>query len=477
MALRNQQLLQALMARSGTAAAVPASTLRTPTMRTQGLLEQLQQQYPYQAGRREMGFDPAAAQSNILPGLVERGMDGKMMMEEPVETGIGLAELGKGALQIAGAAPTLALGSERARQAARRRLEGNPVAMMLQGGVRELRDLVGEKGVMGALGSMGNRPVDVAEMMLGVVPAGAVPKAARAAKLIRRDKEFVTGKPVQFEFLHNTESAPDMGSQFGQDIEPAGRYLLEKDVSGPAPPNWETGEISFENPLVIEHGDTRDWKKRLSATYEGKTGQELSDAVRADGHDGIVTIDSRAGQTSEIVDLQTFKQSNPLDFSQDDLIEQAEKQFGITDDWNEAGYLTPHGDLLDFSGKAQGGESGVRHMDHREVSSLGQDIVTGEGPEMLLDAVNDLGSARGYMIDFINRGGAMRIMKGDPSTLSIDYGPFPTARQKQMILKEARNAEYVAIDQIGEDGYPIRRFSKDFPLSSDIAEFLDDSAK
>ena len=357
MALRNQQLLQALMARSGTAAAVPASTLRTPTMRTQGLLEQLQQQYPYQAGRREMGFDPAAAQSNILPGLVERGMDVKMMMEEPVETGIGLAELGKGALQIAGAAPTLALGSERARQAARRRLEGNPVAMMLQGGIREMRDLVGEKGVMGALGSMANRPVDVAEMMLGVMPGGAVPKAAKAAKTAKAAK------------------------------------------------------------------------------------------------------------------------SNPLDFSQDDLIEQAEKQFGITDDWNEAGYLTPHGDLLDFSGKAQGGGSGVRHMDHREVSSLGQDIVTGEGPEMLLDAVNDLGSARGYMIDFINRGGAMRIMKGDPSTLSIDYGPFPTARQKQMILKEARNAEYVAIDQIGEDGYPIRRFSKDFPLSSDIAEFLDDSAK
>ena len=189
MALRNQQLLQALMARSGTAAAVPASTLRTPTMRTQGLLEQLQQQYPYQAGRPEMGFDPAAAQSNILPGLVERGMDVKMMMEEPVETGVGLAELGKGALQIAGAAPTLALGSERAQQAARRRLKDNPVAMMLQGGVRELRDLVGEKGVMGALGSMGNRPVDVAEMMLGVVPAGAVPKAARAAKAAKAAKK------------------------------------------------------------------------------------------------------------------------------------------------------------------------------------------------------------------------------------------------------------------------------------------------
>ena len=352
----NQRLLQALMDRH-MAAALPATTRRDPVTRAPGLLEQWQQQYPYQQGRPEMGFDPAAAQANIVPGLVERGMDVRTMIEEPVETGVGLAELAKGALQVAGAAPAMAVGSRRAREAARRRLEDNPVAMMLQGGIREMRDRVGEQGVMGAWGSRANRPVDVAEMMLGVMPGGAVPKAAKAAKTAKAAK------------------------------------------------------------------------------------------------------------------------SNPLDFSQDDLIEQAEKQFGITDDWNEAGYLTPHGDLLDFSGKAQGGGSGVRHMDHREVSSLGQDIVTGEGPEMLRDAVNDLGSSRGYMIDFINRGGAMRIMKGDPSTLSIDYGPPPTARQKQMILKEARNAEYVAIDQIGEDGFSIRRFSMDFPLSSDIAEFLDESTK
>ena len=129
-----------------------------------------------------MGFDPEAAQANILPGLIERGMDVKGMVEAPVETGVGLAELAKGALQVAGAAPTIAMGSRRAQEAARRRLADNPVAMMLEGGVRELRDLVGEKGVMGALGSMANRPVDVAEMMLGVVPGGVVPKAAKAAR-------------------------------------------------------------------------------------------------------------------------------------------------------------------------------------------------------------------------------------------------------------------------------------------------------
>ena len=177
----NQRLLQALMDRH-LAAALPATTRRDPITRAPVLLEQWQQQFPYQPGRPEMGFDPEAAQANIVPGLVERGMDVRTMIEEPVETGVGLAELAKGALQVAGAAPAMAVGSRRAREAARRRLEDNPVAMMLQGGIREMRDLVGEKGVMGALGSMANRPVDVAEMMLGVMPGGAVPAAAKAAK-------------------------------------------------------------------------------------------------------------------------------------------------------------------------------------------------------------------------------------------------------------------------------------------------------
>ena len=178
---KNRRLLQLLMAQHQ-AEAIPASTRRDPVARMPGWLEEWQQRYPYQPGRPEMGFDPEAAQANILPGLIERGMDVKGMVEAPVETGVGLAELAKGALQVAGAAPAIAMGGRSTQEAARRRLSDNPVALMLQGGIRELRDLVGEKGVMGALASMGNRPVDVAEMMLGVVPGGAVPKAAKAAK-------------------------------------------------------------------------------------------------------------------------------------------------------------------------------------------------------------------------------------------------------------------------------------------------------
>ena len=230
----NQRLLQALMDRH-IAAALPATTRRDPITRAPGLLEQWQQQFPYQPGRPEMGFDPEAAQANIVPGLVERGMDVRTMIEEPVETGVGLAELAKGALQVAGAAPTMAVGSRRAREAARRRLEDNPVAMMLQGGIREMRDLVGEKGVMGALGSMANRPVDVAEMMLGVMPGGAVPAAAKAAKAksLFDVRPRVTKESLETPAVWRREGLREEGATTVEDQLPIERNVVQpEDLQG-----------------------------------------------------------------------------------------------------------------------------------------------------------------------------------------------------------------------------------------------------
>lgn len=43
------------------------------------------------------------------------------------------------------------------------------------------------------------------------------------------------------------------------------------------------------------------------------------------------------------------------------------KELGLTDDLREAGYITPEGDLIDLSGKKEGGTPGRRELDHREV--------------------------------------------------------------------------------------------------------------
>ena len=158
-------------------------------------------------------------------------------------------------------------------------------------------------------------PLTVKKLTDKAASKAAKAKALQQAVLNAEGTEFETGKPVSFAYMRNTVPAPDMGAKFGQDIEPAGRYISHRTTTDDLPPEhrlatgevvtaWEAGEVTFENPLVIEHGSTKEWKARLSKAYDGKTGQELSAALRADGHDGIVTVWPEKGFASEIVDLQ-----------------------------------------------------------------------------------------------------------------------------------------------------------------------------
>jgi len=129
---------------------------------------------------------------------------------------------------------------------------------------------------------------------------------------------FETGKPVTFPMIRNTEKAPrrkkDADDPYQQAIEPHGRYLLHDSAgsakSGNVPQGWESGEVTFKNPLVVTQNtgdgeriyDSNSWKKRLAEQYR-KKGKALSAEIAMAGHDGIVTVDER-GNTSEIVDLR-----------------------------------------------------------------------------------------------------------------------------------------------------------------------------
>jgi len=135
-----------------------------------------------------------------------------------------------------------------------------------------------------------------------------------------KELHFETGKPVTFPFLRNTEKSPYLGTRFGQDVEPAGRYLLlhEEDDSSPAPDatdgrmKWETGTVTFHNPIVLEwtgYGSDG-WKARLSRAFGNKRRKKLSEALVSHGYDGIVTLsEGSKGQkyVGEIVDLTMFK--------------------------------------------------------------------------------------------------------------------------------------------------------------------------
>jgi hypothetical protein len=120
---------------------------------------------------------------------------------------------------------------------------------------------------------------------------------------------FETGVPVTIRYVRGTQKAPYFGAKYGQDIEPAGRYLIHNPSPGDLPSGWEAGTVEFDSPLVIALTTDPDsgpygsggWKARL-ARHFGKKGKRLTCALRALGIDGIVTCDD--GGTREIVDLR-----------------------------------------------------------------------------------------------------------------------------------------------------------------------------
>lgn len=142
------------------------------------------------------------------------------------------------------------------------------------------------------------------------------------ASVIEQGVLFETGTPVTFRFLRNTEKSGYFGSTYQQDIEPAGRYMIHNADPGQVARGWETGVVSFENPLVIllTTGDEiygpLGWKARLRDVF-GETGVDLSHRLLAEGWDGIVTVGefTHRGRTTrdtrEIVDLRPLLESNP----------------------------------------------------------------------------------------------------------------------------------------------------------------------
>jgi beta-mannanase len=114
-----------------------------------------------------------------------------------------------------------------------------------------------------------------------------------------------------FYYNRNKQSSKSYkhNEDYGQDVEPHGEYMnLDQTTKLKAPDeNWETGTISFKNPLYLEHKDTssKGWKKDLSEKFEGKTGKELSEAVKKAGHDAIITKDKYG--ISESINLNGLK--------------------------------------------------------------------------------------------------------------------------------------------------------------------------
>jgi hypothetical protein len=100
--------------------------------------------------------------------------------------------------------------------------------------------------------------------------------------------------------MKNMEKAPYYGSMFGQDVEPSGTYVVEKDFDRKLDKPWVEGQADISNPLVIEVDDDTliSYKYELAKKYKAK-GKRLTEKLMNAGYDAIITM--RNGSSGEII--------------------------------------------------------------------------------------------------------------------------------------------------------------------------------
>jgi len=119
--------------------------------------------------------------------------------------------------------------------------------------------------------------------------------------------------------------------------------------------------------------------------------------------------------------VQELLRLNPKEKAEKEAI----KEFGLTKDFREVGYILEGGKLLDFSGKNQGGQSGNRSLDHREICKALDTSDKGASGDQCLETFTRLGNIRFGMTEF-------------KPNINIDLNVFQTPTEKQ--VRSLRNS-------------------------------------
>lgn len=147
----------------------------------------------------------------------------------------------------------------------------------------------------------------------------------------------------------------------------------------------------------------------------------------------------------------------------DETTKAAKEYFGTTKDWNKTGYLLTDGTQLDFSGKHEGYDSGMRSVDHREIEN-----VYTNGTERV-DAIND----------FLAKGN-IRIM---PEGNSINLAVEPNAKQETALRRYINSVRgEVIIDIDNSNGNTVKSLEYDSGTSaakilSDIHDYFENGSR
>ncbi len=130
----------------------------------------------------------------------------------------------------------------------------------------------------------------------------------------------------------------------------------------------------------------------------------------------------------------------------DKLIKRCSKEFGITEDPCEGGYLLQNGKFLDFSGKIDGLPPGVRTYDHREIGRC-------------IDSESCKGVSSFHEFRLIGiHGNAIRFhtsgCKSDTPVVNVILyeDQNPTEKQWEVIRKSAKENGGIIYDILNKEG-------------------------
>lgn len=163
--------------------------------------------------------------------------------------------------------------------------------------------------------------------------------------------------------------------------------------------------------------------------------------------------DSQEKSNEQIVNNENVQNADRYEVTEltDDDYGNMKKHFGVTGNYNVAGYLLKSGHMLDFSGKHWGNTtSRTRQVDHREIS------------EVLPDESNGVGA----MVNMISNGN-IRLM---PEVGGVNLAVKPSKNQRVVLRRyiewfSKREGIVVDIDAVGGD--TIKSFEYDKGVSAD----------
>lgn len=235
-------------------------------------------------------------------------------------------------------------------------------------------------------------------------------------------------------------------------------------------------EHVYLNITAPYHAGTLESLAAQMYEYEGTStekGEAFAGWLRDEGYDGVAIQDDEFGGTSYIaLEPEQIKQvtnqnpsSNPdiryslkdySDAEQRDHRKKAIAFFGKTYNWNETGYLTPAGTKLDFSGRHEGGPSGYRTVDHRDIrDTIGEDY---GGDDY-----------SGSMVQFMSEGN----IQISPESGGINLSVEPTKSQMDALSDFiGKNRGEVILDLDTPDGQTVS--STEYPRGTHSSNVLND---